>query len=354
MNKPLAENPPVSKLSDVARRAGVGNATVSRALNGGKNVSADAMERINIAIRELDYTPNRIARSLKGASSGMIGMIVPSISDTFFSHCAEAVEEVAREYGALLVVLASGDESEVISAGVRQLLLHNIDGLIIASSQRKTPSLTKQLAGLRVPVVGIDGPLTSAGLQSVLCENFKGAGMATQHLLDHGYESIISVQVKPTLYTMRQRFAGYCATLKHRGLPAVEEIITDRESAARMMRRHLKRLKSIAIFSGNNLTARYLYEASHQMGLSIPDQVAMVSFDDFELADTLTPPLSVVQQPVNEIGKAAARLLFNRQPGDRLPGRSRRNLETMLAPHLILRNSCGCSTEETGLLSPST
>lgn len=333
----------ISKLADVARLAGVGNATVSRALNGGKNVSKEAMERISAAIRELHYLPNRVAQSLKGASSGIIGMIVPSISDLFFSKCAEAVEAVVRKHGAVLVVAASQDDDSIAVQSVRQLLLHNIDGLIMAYTKPPNRELMNLLRGAPLPVVGIDGPLIGVGCPSFLCENYEGACVATEHLLAHGYTRVISVQVKPDLYTMRERLRGYRKAMSASGKQPLEETITDRASASEVLLRHVRQGgPTIALFAGNNLTARYLYEAVHFLRLSIPQQVAILSFDDFDLADTLTPPMSVVQQPLETIGRSAAMLLFEKpEPRDAATGSNGKI--TMFAPRLIIRESCGCN-----------
>ena len=332
----------VAKLADVARRAGVGNATVSRALNGGKNVSSDAMQRIEDAIRALNYTPNRLARSLKGASSGMIGMIVPSISDLFFSKCAEVVENVVRQHGGLLVVLASHDENELVMAGIRQLLLHRVDGLILALSTPHTRELSRVIKQLSIPVVGIDGPLANEDRPSVLCENYQGARMATEHLLGHGYRRVVSVQVKPDLYTMRERLRGYNDAMSEARLQPVQEVIASRSEAAAVLRRQIRRAKgTLAIFAGNNLSARYVCEAVYVERLSIPDEVAILSFDDFDLADTLKPPMSVVQQPLDDMGRMAATILFAEMNGTAAEdghGAGQR----MLSPRLVLRESCGC------------
>ncbi len=334
----------IPKLADVAQRAGVGNATVSRALNGGQHVSPDKMERILAAVRDLNYKPNRVAQSLKGARSGMVGMIVPSISDMFFSQYAEAVEKVVREKGALLVVLASHDDNALLLAGLRQLLQHQVDGLILASSQPHSRELLRELRGLAVPVVGIDGPLTDANLPSVLCENFEGARAATEHLLDHGFREVLSVQVKPNLYTMRERLRGYRAAVETRSAPAIEEVIADRADAVGVLRRYAKKdSRPIAIFAGNNLSARYVWEAVHALRLSIPGEVAVLSFDDFDLADTLNPPMSVVQQPLDALGATAARLLFQRMREAALgEPREGDGIPVLLPPRLILRASCGC------------
>ena len=332
----------IAKLADVARLAGVGNATVSRALNGGKNVSSEAMRRIEAAILQLDYTPNRVARSLKGAASGMIGMIVPSISDLFFSKCAEVVEGVVRQHGALLVVLASHDENDIVMAGIRQLLVHRVDGLSLALGAPHSRELSREIKDLPIPVVGIDGPLLNEGRPSVLCENYHGALMATEHLLGHGYRSVISVQVKPDLYTMRERLRGYCDAMEAVGLLSVQEVIASRDEAAAVLRRHVSAVQApLAIFAGNNLSARYVCEAVHTERLSIPDEVALLSFDDFDLADTLRPAMSVVQQPLKDMGELAAQFLFEEMDGRRL---ERGERQAKLAPRLVLRESCGCHT----------
>lgn len=336
-------------MSDVARLAKVGNATVSRALNGGKNVGSETMDRITAAIRELKYQPNQVARSLKGASSGIIGMIVPSISDMFFSKCAEAVEGVVTEHGAVLVVVASHDDDNIVLGSLRQLLLHNIDGLIIAYNKTPERELIAALRAARLPVVGIDGPLTGVGCPSILCENFEGARLATEHLLAHGYSKVISVQVKPDLYTMRERLRGYNDAISRGQAESIQEAIADRDSAAAALLRHVSRKGSpVAVFAGNNLTARYLYEAVHSLELSIPDEVAVLSFDDFDLADTLTPPMSVVQQPVEEIGRMAATLVFQPMGPRGLQEFSTGIVPVMLSPRLVIRQSCGCNLRAGG------
>lgn len=334
----------IPKLSDVAKLAKVGNATVSRALNGGKNVGSEAMERITAAIRELNYQPNRVARSLKGASSGIIGMIVPSISDMFFSKCAEAVEGVVRQHGAVLVVVASHDDDGIVLGSLRQLLLHNVDGLIIAYNKTPERELIGALQAARLPVVGIDGPLTGVGCPSILCENFEGARLATDHLLAHGYSKIISVQVKPDLYTMRERLRGYNDAISRGHAQSIEEVVVDRDSAAAALLRHVPRKgPPVAVFAANNLTARYLYEAVHFLELSIPHQVAVLSFDDFDLADTLTPPMSVVQQPIEDMGRMAAKLLFQPTGARGMQEFPAGDGSILLSPRLVIRQSCGCN-----------
>lgn len=301
------------------------------------------MKRILDVVLDLGYQPNRVAQSLKGASSGIVGMIVPSLSDMFFSKCAEAVESVTRERDALLVLVASHDEDTNVLSSFQRLLLHHIDGLILVRSELKNGALIESLRNSRVPIVGIDRPLNEIGCPSLVCENFEGARMATEHLLAHNYKRIVSVQVKPELYTMQERLRGYRSAMANGGKRPIEEIIGSREDAVRMLKRHLvEGTLPVGIFASNNLTARYICEATHVLQVAIPREFAILSFDDFDLADTLTPPMSVVQQPVEDLGRSAAKLLFQQMPGWRSRQAGEGAVPVQLSPQLVIRGACGC------------
>ncbi len=268
MIEPARKRP---KLSDVARIAGVGKATASRVLNGSKSVSEETAQRVTEVIRLLGYEPNRAARSLKGSSSGIIGMIVPSISDMFFSRCAEAVEKVVRESGRMLIVTASHDQPGAVLNSFRQLMLHDIDGLILVQSSNTEERLLAELEHASIPVVGIDRPLLKTRFSSVLCQNFEGARDATQHLIDHGYDSVLNVQVNPKLYTMQERRRGYGYAMRRAERKPQHEALKDVLDARRVLQREMARgTRPFAIFAGNNLSARYILEAAKLLGLRIP------------------------------------------------------------------------------------
>lgn len=333
-----------AKLSDVARRAGVGNATASRALNGGANVNSRTLHRILQAAKELEYHPNRAARALKGGASGMIGMVVPSVSDPFFAGCAEAVEKMAVANGCVLAVLATHDLDAAIWQAVKQLSLHNVDGLILGLSGILSEEGKAVLKALRVPTVGIDAPLTGAELPSVIVDNVSGAKAATEHLLSHDFDEVIFAQVKPKLFTMRERFDGYKAAMAAAGKELRTETIHDRESAAAMLDRYRKPGRSFAVFSSNGLTTKLLVQAAKTTAMSMPRDFGMLCFDDFEMAELLAPAMSVVRQPVPLIGHTAADLLFRRIRGDANDGVTSKHLEISLQVELLLRGSCGCGS----------
>lgn len=336
--------PPTPKLSDVARLAGVGNATVSRVLNGHEHVSEETNRRVKQAISDLSYTPNRIARSLKGATSGIIGMIVPSISDMFFSQCAEAVEIVARKYGSLLIVMASHDNPVIEFENLQQLMLHRIDGLILTSAQLRNTKLYKELKEVTVPVVGLDRPLQEANIPSVISENREGAKAATSHLLGHGYDKVLCIHIKPELYPIQERLRGYTQTMSEAGLQPLLYKVENADDVAKCLKEHLDGKDArVAVFAANNLAARFTWEAIRTLHLAIPSQVAMLCFDDFDLADSLTPPMSVVQQTIDDLGRTAAELLFRRMREHRLePASMEVGDPISFSTQLIIRESCGC------------
>ncbi len=327
------------KLEDVARKAGVGNATASRALSGVGKVSEESRRRILNAAEVLQYRPNRSAQELKGGRSGMIGMVVPHLSDLFFASCVDAVGTVAMNHASLLVVSATRDRSDLTTDALNQLLHHNVDGLVLATSEYLSAAMARSLRAMPIPIVGIDAPLTKAGLPSVLLDNRSGARVATEHLIGHGLQRIVSVQANPGLFTMRERRAGYEDAMLQAGLHAEQHTVDDRAIAENLLRAYKDTPGRYAFLAGNETAAKYMLAAAKHLSLHMPRDFAMISFDDFDLADSMEPPLTVLRQPVGRIGEAAATLLFRNMKEGAPPAG---DLETMLSAELVVRQSCGC------------
>lgn len=336
-----------AKLTDVARLAGVGNATASRALNGGSLVSEATRKRILDAARDLKYQPNRSAQALKGGRSGMIGMVIPRMSDNFFASCVDAVQAVAVQNASLLVVAATHDCSDRTLEAMKELLHHKVDGLVLASSEYLTPAIVRALRQLPIPAVGIDAPLTEADLPSVLIDNAAMAQRATCHLIDHGYKRVISVQVDPTLYTIKERHKGYEAAMHAAGLEPEQHVIANREDAEALLRAFRDSRVEYAFLAVNEATAKHLSAAAKQLHMIMPRDFAMISFDDFDVSDVMDTPLTVIRQPVGKIGEAAARLLFQDMKDRKEASPSVRQRETVIPAELIVRGSCGCSEPRT-------
>ena len=292
-------------------------------------------------MERLGYRPNELARGLKAQRSAAIGMVVPNLSDPFTANAVHAVQEVARANGYVVILASSGGDVDLERSEIISLVGRQIDGLIVAPADSRTDSFSDViLKGIHA--VTFDQQLRNAELDSVTITNRRSARDATAHLLGHGLRRIVAVGARPHLYTCRERVAGYRTAMKAASLePRV--CLVDHESiltAAWLEEQVFGRQKADAIFTLNwvctILCLRGLRELKKVAGRDIP----MLSFDDFDLADMLTPSLSVVLQPAEMLGREAATLLFERLKGGSGPPRA-----VVLPTALILRESCGCGAQ---------
>jgi LacI family transcriptional regulator, galactose operon repressor len=334
-------------LSEVARQAGVGNTTVSRVINGGDRVSPKTLAKVRRVIEALGYRPNQAARVLKGDRTKTIGLMVPSLADPFFSSCAEAAQAVVRANDSLLIVTATQNDPHTEIENLNVLISHRVDGLLLAPANSRSQALCDLLNRLTIPVVTIDRPIFNSTVSSVLTDNFKGARTATQHLIEHGCQRIVCLTGETTLFTIHERVRGYRAAVGAAGLPCtVNTSIKDYRSAEYAIESLLAGPNCPdAFFTLKNSTTIYAFEVLQKLNVAMPKPIALLGFDDFELATTLRPSVSVVQQPVEEIGRAAAELLFEKFPwssNGAVATRSTRPRRVLLETQLIRRSSCGC------------
>jgi LacI family transcriptional regulator len=326
-------------LVDVAREAGVGTTTVSRIINGGHYVDAGTMARVQAVMKRLEYQPNHAARALKGERSHTIGLIVPSLRDEFFANLADTVQMLARSKDYVLIVLASADDAAQETKEIAVFQSHRIDGLIVVPPRVQTQAFLAAVQGLQVPVVAIDRPLLSRN-SSVTCDNFEAAVAATQHLVNHGRRRILCLGGDPDLYTIQERQRGYKLTVESAGLKTELIASADVEQIRRTLVASLKRSpqrRPDAIFCLLNAASIMAYENLPHLGLSMPEDIALVGFDDFPLSATLRPAVSVIRQPLSEIGRAATRLIFEQiESGVRSPH------HLTLGTEFVPRKSCGC------------
>ncbi len=330
----------VPTLLDVARLADVSLKTASRVLNN-ERVSEDKVLRVRAAMERLGYRPNELARGLKAQRSAAIGMIVPNLSDPFTANAVHAVQEVARANGYVVILASSGGDLEVERSEIVGLVGRQIDGLIVAPADSRTNSFSDVIPN-GVHVVTFDQQLRNANFDSVTVTNRRSAREATAHLIGHGLRKIVAIGARPYLYTFRERVAGYRAGMAAASLEP-KALLVEHESmltAAWLEEQIFGFQKADAIFTLNwtctMLSLRGLRELGKMVGRDLP----MLSFDDFDLADMLTPSLSVVQQPAEVIGREAAALLF-----ERLKGGSGQPHAVVLPTTLILRESCGCGAQ---------
>jgi LacI family transcriptional regulator len=344
----MKKNNPHPTLSEVARKAGVGTTTVSRVINGGHRVNPKTMARVLHVIETLRYTPNQAARILKGDRTRTVGLVIPSIADPFFSSCAEAVQVIARANDSLLIVMTTQNDPHAEIEGVNVLMRHRAEGLIIAPSNWQSPALRNILQQIAMPVVAMDRPVSGSAVPSVVADNYVGAHLATRHLIEHGCKRIVCLTGETTLYTIRERIRGYREAMESARLPCIlDTSIKDYKSAEYAIESMFAAGNPPdALLTLKNSTTIHTFEALQKHNVTIPGSVALLGYDDFELAATLRPSISVVQQPIEEIGRIAAELLFERLVDRQSSGRPANRIrpqQIQLKTRLIRRSSCGCS-----------
>lgn len=330
-----------ARMSDVANLAGVSTMTVSRALNGNPNVSDETKRRVLAAVENLHYQPNELARSLREQRSRQIGIIVPNLFDPFFAILANAISQVAQKHSYSVVLSTSNELPEAEFAEASRMLRRNVEGLVIIPAHvGRGPSLLLAREFEHLPIVTLDRPIEGSRFDSILVENEHGARVGTEHLLALGHKRIAYLGLTDDLYTMKTRHAGYSAALEDRGLKSQSLILSsDLEDAMTKVRVLLKgKRPPTAIFCANNLLTRHTLHSLQALGMHPPESIALAGFDDFETADLMRPGITVVCQPTEDLGKAAAKVLFTRLHGGTV---GRRGKVQILPTELIVRGSCG-------------
>jgi LacI family transcriptional regulator len=312
-------------MEDVAAYAGVALKTVSRVVNGEPGVTPGTAERVRAAIDQLGFRRNESARILRKGQTASIGLIMEDIGDPFYSALSRAVEDVAREHGHLLFT-GSSDEDP---ARERELALafcaRRVDGLVvIPASDDHTYLLPEISAG--IATVFVDRPARLIEADTVLSGNTEGALNGVAHLIRGGHRRIGFIGDAPRIYTSMQRHRGYREAMAAAGLRVDETWIAMSSPTAANVGLALRQMLAgptpvTALFCGNNrvsVTALRELQALAGRG-ELSRTLAFAGFDDFELADLLTPGITVVAQDVARLGRAAAELLFRRLGGDRGP-----------------------------------
>jgi LacI family transcriptional regulator len=335
-------------LSQVARKAGVGTTTVSRVINGGYRVNPETLAHVRRVIESLGYMPNQAARTLKGHRTKTIGLVIPSIADPFFSNLAEAAQAIARANDSLFIVTVTSNDPRTEIENLNVLIRHRTDGLLIVPANSQSQTLRDLLDRVPVPVVAIDRPVADSSIASVVCDNLKGAITGTQHLIDHGYKRIVCLTGESTLYTIRERIRGYRRAVESARLPCIlDTTVKDYKSAEYAIKSLLDGPNPPdAIFALKNSTTIYAFEVLQALNIPVPQSIALLGFDDFELASTVRPSITVIQQPVEEIGRRAAEMLFDQMHDERKPaasGAAKHSPQIKLQTRLIQRSSCGCT-----------
>jgi DNA-binding LacI/PurR family transcriptional regulator len=342
----------MATIRDVARRAGVSVATAARALGEYGYVSDATRARVLRAARILDYHPNAIARSMIKGRTHTLAVIVSDNANPFFASVVRGIEDVVLAEGYAIVLCNADEDPDKEGMYLRTVRQKRVDGLIISPSGGSVSALRSMLAG-GTPIVQIDRRVSRLAADAVLIDNRAGVRAAIEHLIRLGHRRIGIISGPRRLYTGRERLEGYRTTLRNAGLHFDEELVLEgtfkEHSGYELVGRFLRlRARPTAIFVANNLMTIGALLGLKEAGVRIPDEMAVVGFDDMDWAPILTPPLTAVAQPGYELGAAAGRLLLERLQTQRT-GRPR---TVVFQPRLVVRESCGAAAATRGGRSP--
>lgn len=333
---PRAAHKPAT-IKDVAARAGVSTATVSRFLNGNRVRQA---QRVGEAIEALTFRPNQLARNLKSGSTQTIGVLVPDISNPFFADVVKGIESVTRagEYSLLLCNTDENVERERIV--INLLLQKQVDGILMAPATEWSDA-PLMLRARRVPVVLIDRRIEADDFDVVLVDNVNGAAQAAEYLVSLGHERIAMVSGPLDTTPGRERYEGFLQGLRATGHELDErylEVADFREDGGYQaaLRLLATRPAPTALFVSNNLMSIGALRAIYNLGIRIPLEISFVGFDDLALAELTSPPLTVISRPSTEQGVLAMRLLKFRMEDTAEAAPRKIVLET----RLTVRGSC--------------
>ena len=332
----------MTNIKDVAEAAGVSTATVSRVLSDKPHVRPELRQRVLAAMDDLDYKPNRVARSLRAKKSSIIGLIVSDIQNPFFTAVSRAVEDVASAQGMSIFLCNSDENQDKEIMYLEHMRAENVAGIIF-SPTRQTADAFGETVDVNLPMIIIDRRVQGLDVDSVLIENVESAYQLTEHLIADGYRRI-GAMFGMASTTGRERRKGFVQALREHGLeleepePDLINYVDAREEVGyKTTREFLDRPdRPEAIFSSNGLLATGAFRALRESQLALPDEMAFATFDDTPWAGLVEPPVTVIRQPTYEIGKTACELLLERIDEPTRPTR-----QIILKSGLVVRRSCG-------------
>ncbi len=330
-------------LKEVAKYAKVSITTVSRVMNEADKVNPETRERVQRAMRELDYQPNRVAQRLRTSKgqSKLLGLIIPDIQNQFYSSIVRGVEDVAygKDYA---VILCNSDENPNKERFYLDVLQsESVDGIILPPIHQYS-KVVEGLIESGVPVVCVDRKLVREAVDTVVINNVRGGYLAVKHMIDFGHRRIAILTSSSQFSSFEERLAGYKNALQDHNIEPDENLIKEGDprstESAYLFTKELLKLHHppTAIFATNNLMTLGALEAVHEEKLNVPDNISIVGFDDMPWARAISPPLTVIKQPGYEMGRRATELLFQRVEDPK-----REPVQIIMEPTLIIRKSTG-------------
>lgn len=331
----------MATMKDVARLAGVSTSTVSHVINNNRFVSDAIREKVTSAIDSLNYAPSALARSLKLNQTRTIGMLLTASSNPFYAEVVRGVERSCYERGYSLILCNTDGDAERMNRSMETLLQKRVDGLLLMCTENHRPSQDAISRYPSLPIVMMDWAPFGAANDVIQDNALLGGVMATQYLISQGYRRIACITGPLDKTTSVQRLDGYRQAMQQAGLAVLPgyEVSGDFEFASGLPA--MEQLLALpqrpeAVFASNDAMAVGVYQALYKEGLRVPDDIAVIGYDDIQLAQYMTPPLTTIHQPKDSLGELAIDTLLHRL---KEPETAPQIL--VLTPELVVRSSVG-------------
>lgn len=310
-------------IKDIANRTGLGLATISSYLNGG-NVREKNREKIEAAIRELDFEVNEVARGLKTNRTHMIGVVIPELNNIFCAEIITGMEDILRKQGYATIICDCRTDKELERAAVDFLYRKRVDG-IINMPVDETGAHLKQFEKTGKPIIIIDRLLPQIACDSILVDNRDAAKKAVNILIENGHRNIGLITGPEEIYTAKERFLGYEMALREAGIPVDAGLVVHSDYTIRGAVSGVERLLEAypgmtALFAANYEMTMGAMIALNERGISIPQELSVIGFDNREFARALHPALTIITQPTDAIAARAAEMMLCRlEQGESAP-----------------------------------
>ncbi len=352
---------PSVTVADVARAAGVSKATAARVLGGYGTVSDKVRADVLSAAKTLDYRPNELARSMTTGRSGTIGVVVGDIENPFFSSAVRGITDAARLAGFNVILINSGEEIAAEKAAVKTLVAKRVDGLIVSPARDSDIEHLRDIERSGRPLVLLDRAVEGLAVDAVTADDFQAGEAVTRLLVGQGHRRIVYLtacdtpdhrfQTLDDLYTgsVRARVAGFLKAGAEAGIEGMGSFVKLGATSVKQTRAQARSLLEAktpptAIIASDSLIALEIFRLARELGLQLPQDLSLVCFHDADWTSVTSPPVTVIRQPVYQIGETAARMLI-----DRLKGEGGAPSHVTLETVLIARGSVGPAPTETAL-----
>jgi LacI family transcriptional regulator len=339
----------LANINDVAKRANVSTMTVSRVINQSGYVKEETRQRVLKAMQEVNYVPNGLARSLVRQKTQTLALIVPDITNPFFTTIARGTEDMARKNGYRLILCNSDDDLAKEQEYIDMCLSIRVDGVIIAASGDQSKANLQKLKKMQIPFVCIDREIKGIQADIVKGDSVQGARKLVDHLISLGHKQIALISGPTTISTSRERLDGYREALEQHGIAYdpryVKETPYNQATPANIVHDLLALSpRPTAIFAGNNFVAAHVIRALREQQIRVPEDIAVVGFDSVEPYEITEPFLTTAIQPAYNFGSLATQMLVERIDG--APVEKARKI--VLTPAIAIRRSSGPPHGTTG------